>query len=189
MRRIRWQILIAVGGLLLILALLLQQSPEPGTPELLPQKGGSYVEGLMGSVVRLNPVLDYANQADRDVDRLLYSGLVRFDSRGVPEPDLAESWAVSADATLYTFTLRPDATWHDGLPVTSDDVIYTFSKMQDEDFPGPEDLRELWSEINIIRLDDRNVQFQLPEPFAPFMDYLALGLLPEHLLRGVSAGD
>ncbi|MCJ7513531.1 MAG: ABC transporter substrate-binding protein, partial [Anaerolineales bacterium] len=47
----------------------------------------------------------------------------------------------------------------------------------------------LWSEINIIRLDDRNVQFQLPEPFAPFMDYLALGLLPEHLLRGVSAGD
>ena len=189
MRRIRWQILIAIGGLLLILALLLQQAPEPGTPELLPQKGGSYVEGLVGSIVRLNPVLDFANQPDRDIDRLLYSGLIRFDSRGVPIPDLAESWAVSADATLYTFTIRPEAVWHDGIPVTSDDVIYTFSKLQDEDFPGPEDLQELWSEINIIRLDDRNVQFQLPEPFAPFMDYLALPLLPEHLLRGVSAGD
>jgi len=189
MRRIRWQILIAIGGLLLILALLLQQAPEPGAPELLPQKGGSYVEGLVGSIVRLNPVLDFANPPDRDVDRLLYSGLIRFDSRGIPQPDLAESWAVSADATLYTFTLRPDATWHDGIPVTADDVIYTFSKLQDEDYPGPDDLKELWSEINIIRLDDRNVQFQLPEPFAPFMDYLALALLPEHLLRGVSAGD
>jgi peptide/nickel transport system substrate-binding protein len=189
MRRIRWQILIAIGGLLLILALLMQQAPEPGTPELQPQKGGSYTEGLVGSIVRLNPVLDYSNQADRDIDRLLYSGLIRFDSRGIPQPDLAESWAVSADATLYTFTIRPDAKWHDGIPVTSDDVIYTFSKLQDEDFPGPEDLKELWSEINIIRLDDRNVQFQLPEPFAPFMDYLAMALLPEHLLRGVSAGD
>jgi peptide/nickel transport system substrate-binding protein len=189
MRRIRWQILIAIGGLLLILALLMQQAPEPGTPELLPQKGGSYVEGVVGSIVRLNPVLDFANPPDRDVDRLLYSGLIRFDSRGIPQPDLAESWAVSADATLYTFTLRPDATWHDGIPVTADDVIYTFSKLQDEDYPGPDDLKELWSEINIIRLDDRNVQFQLPEPFAPFMDYLALALLPEHLLRGVSAGD
>jgi peptide/nickel transport system substrate-binding protein len=189
MRRIRWQILIAIGGLLLILALLLQQAPEPGTPELQPQKGGSYVEGLVGSIVRLNPVLDLGNQPDRDIDRLLYSGLIRFDSRGVPIPDLAESWAVSADATLYTFTIRPEAVWHDGIPVTSDDVIYTFSKLQDDDFPGSEDLKELWSEINIIRLDDRNVQFQLPEPFAPFMDYLALPLLPEHLLRGVSAGD
>ncbi len=189
MRRIRWQILIAIGGLLLILALLLQQAPEPGTPELLPQKGGSYVEGLVGSIVRLNPVLDFANQPDRDIDRLLYSGLIRFDSRGVPQPDLAENWAVSADATLYTFTLRPEATWHDGIPVTADDVIFTFSKLQDEDYPGPEDLKDLWSEINIIRLDDHNVQFQLPEPFAPFMDYLALPLLPEHLLRGVSAGD
>ena len=189
MRRIRWQILIAIGGLLLILALLLQQAPEPGTPELLPQKGGSYVEGVVGSIVRLNPVLDFANPPDRDLDRLLYSGLIRFDSRGVPQPDLAESWAVSADATLYTFTLRPDAIWHDGIPVTADDVIYTFSKLQDEDYPGPDDLKDLWAEINIIRLDDRNVQFQLPEPFAPFMDYLALPLLPEHLLRGVSAGD
>ena len=189
MRRIRWQLLIAVGGLLLIVALLLQPTPETGAPELQPQKGGSYIEALVGQSVRLNPMLDFGNQVDRDIDRLLYSGLVRFDSRGIPQPEIAERWAVSADATLYTFTLRPDARWHDGVPVSSDDVIYTFSKMQDEDFPGPPELREIWSEINIIRLDDRNVQFQLPEPFAPFMDYLAVGLLPDHLLRGVSAGE
>jgi peptide/nickel transport system substrate-binding protein len=61
--------------------------------------------------------------------------------------------------------------------------------MQDEDYPGPEDFQAMWQQVNIIRLDEHRVQFQLPEPFAPFLDYLAVGLLPDHLLRGVSAGE
>ncbi len=189
MRHIRWQLLIAIGGLILVVGLLLGQSPgsEVGAPQ--PVRGGTYSEALLGSLGRLNPVLDYANQADRDVDRLLFSGLVRFDSRGLPTPDLAEGWSVSADATLYTFTLRANAVWHDGEQVTADDVIYTYSKLQDPTYPGPADVAELWRQIQIIRLDSHTVQFQLPEAFAPFFDYLSLGLLPDHLLRGVSAAD
>jgi peptide/nickel transport system substrate-binding protein len=131
MRRIRWQLIIAFGGLVLLLGYLLGQSPieESLTPE--PIAGGIYREGLIGMVSRLNPLLDSNNQVDEDIDRLLYRGLVQFDSRGIPQPDLAESWAVSADATLYTFRLRDDATWHDGEPVVSDDVIYTYSKFQE----------------------------------------------------------
>ncbi|OGO13921.1 MAG: hypothetical protein A2Y93_13925 [Chloroflexi bacterium RBG_13_68_17] len=189
MRNIRWQLLIAVGGIILVIGLLLGQTPDEQVGAPQPVRGGSYTEALVGELNRLNPVLDFYNQPDRDVDRLLYSGLVRFDDRGLPQPDLAESWAVSADATLYTFTLRADAVWHDGVPVTADDVIYTYSKLQDPDFPGPPDLASLWQQIQIVRLSDRAVQFQLPEPFAPFFDYLALGLLPDHLLRGVSAAD
>jgi peptide/nickel transport system substrate-binding protein len=139
--------------------------------------------------VRLNPILDTYNQADRDVDRLIFSGLIRFDSQGLPQPDLADSWSVSADATLYTFRLRAGAVWHDGQPVTADDVIYTFSKLQDPDFPGPADLAALWQQVDVVRLDSQTVQFQLPEPFAPFLDYLAMGLLPDHQLRGVSAAE
>jgi peptide/nickel transport system substrate-binding protein len=182
-------LLIAAGGLILVLVLLLGQSPETPISAPEPQKGGAYSEALVGSISRLNPVLDFANQTDRDIDRLLYSGLIRFDSRGMPQSDLAESWSVSADATLYTFRLRPDAVWHDGQPVTSDDVIYTFSKMQDDAYPGAADLHKMWKKVNVIRLDELNIQFQLPEPFAPFMDYLAVGLLPEHLLRGVTVQD
>lgn len=189
MRHIRWQLLIAIGGLILVVGLLLGQSPDSETAAPQPVRGGTYSEALVGSPGRLNPVLDYANQADRDVDRLIFSGLVRFDSRGLPEPDLAESWSVSADATLYTFQLRDDAVWHDGEPVTADDVIYTFSKLQDPTYPGASDLAEMWQQIQVVRLDSRTVQFQLPEPFAPFFDYLSLGLLPDHLLRGVSAVD
>jgi peptide/nickel transport system substrate-binding protein len=189
MRRIRWQLLIAAGGLILVIGLLLGQTPviQPTDPQ--PVRGGAYTEALVGNLQRLNPVLDHANQADRDVDRLIFTGLVRFDEHGLPMPDLAESWAMSADATIFTFTLREDALWHDGEPVTSNDVIYTFSKLQDEGYPGPAELHTMWQEINIIRLDDRSFQFQLPEPFAPFLDYLTMGLLPDHLLRGVSVVD
>lgn len=189
MRRIRWQLLIAFGGLLLLFGYLLGQSPieEPSAPE--PIAGGIYREALIGMVGRLNPLLDSNNQVDRDINRLLFRGLIKFGSRGIPQPDLAESWAVSADATLYTFTLQSDATWHDGEPVISDDVIYTYSKFQESGYPGPSDLHNIWKEINFVRLDDRTVQFQLPEPFAPFLDFVSVGLLPDHLLRGVAAED
>lgn len=189
MRNLRWQLLIAVGGFILVVGLLIGQTSDPTVAPPEPVAGGVYQEALIGSIIRLNPLLDSYNQVDRDINRLLYNGLVRFDLRGIPEPDLAESWAISADATLYTLTLREDAFWHDGEPVTSDDIIYTFSKFQDGDYPGPTDLKALWDDVNIIRLDERRVQFQLPEPFAPFLDYLTVGLVPDHLLRGVSAGE
>lgn len=188
MRHIRWQLLIAVGGITLVVGLLLGQTPPPAASVPLPVVGGAYSEALIGSIQRLNPILDTYNQVDADINRLLYSGLVRFDPQGIPQPDLAASWAASADATLFTFILRQDATWHDGRPVVADDVIYTYSKFQDPDYPGPPDLQTFWQQIEIIRLDERSVQFQLPEPFAPFLDYLTVGLLPDHLLRGVSAG-
>lgn len=189
MRELRWQILIALGGLVLVIGLLLGQSPTVQEAGPQPAVGGAYTEALIGEIVRLNPILDSANQVDQDIDRLIYSGLVRFNDRGLPIPDLAESIAVSADASLYTVTLREDATWHDGTPVSSADVIFTFSKFQDVDYPGPADLQEFWSEITINRLDERTVQFSLPESFAPFLDYLAVGLLPDHLLRGASFRD
>ncbi|MGD2162359.1 MAG: peptide ABC transporter substrate-binding protein [Anaerolineales bacterium] len=187
MRKLRWPLLIAILGIIAVVALLLTQSSDPAILAPQPVEGGAYSEALIGELQRLNPLLDYFNQPDQDIGRLIFSGLVRFDSRGNPHKELAESWSISADASLYTIVLREGAVWHDGTPVTSDDVVYTFSKFQDEDYPGPADLHEFWTEINIIRLDDRRVQFQLPEPFAPFLDYLTTGLLPDHLLRGVSA--
>ncbi|MGD2057574.1 MAG: ABC transporter substrate-binding protein, partial [Anaerolineales bacterium] len=187
MRKLRWPLVIAIVGILAVVVILLSQSSDPSVIAPQPVEGGAYAEALIGELQRLNPILDEFNQPDQDVDRLIFSGLVSFDSRGNPQKDLAESWSISADASLYTVVLRENAVWHDGQPVTADDIVYTFSKFQDDDYPGPADLHEFWSEINIIRLDDRRVQFQLAEPFSPFLDYLTTGLLPDHLLRGVSA--
>ncbi|MEX0787556.1 MAG: ABC transporter substrate-binding protein, partial [Anaerolineales bacterium] len=182
----RWEILIAVGGLALVVGLLLGQGPTPASDLSQPVQGGVYTEGLVGTLARLDPILDFDHPVDRDIDRLIYSGLVQFDSRGIPSPDLAQDWAVSADARLYTFTIREDAVWHDGEPVTADDVVYTFSLFQDPAYPGPADLHEFWDQVTILRLDPKVVQFELPEPFAPFLDYVSVGLLPDHLLRGVT---
>lgn len=185
MKRLRWQILVVALTLVLVVILLLSQGPvaAPILPQAAP--GGVYTEGLVGAMGRLNPLLDWNNSADRDVDRLIYSGVMRFDARGLPEPDLAESWGTTADGTIYNFSLRPNAFWHDGKPVTSDDVIFTIELMKSPASFYPQDIKDLWSKIEVKRLNDKALQFILPEPFAPFLDYMTFGVLPRHLLEGI----
>jgi oligopeptide transport system substrate-binding protein len=64
-------------------------------------------------------------------DDLVFSGLVTFDPQLAIVPDLAESWDISPDGTVYTFHLRPNATFHDGRPVTVHDVIYSWERAAD----------------------------------------------------------
>ena len=111
MKQLRWQILVVLITLGIVAVLLLsQQAPSGGIPILpQPEQGGVFTEGLVGSLGRLNPLLDWNNDADRAVNRLLFSGLVRFDERGLPHADLAEGWGVTPDGTDYNFTIRPNA--------------------------------------------------------------------------------
>ena len=187
MRQLRWQILVVIVTLGIVAVLLLsQQAPSGGLPILpQPEQGGVYTEGLVGSLGRLNPLLDWNNSADRDIDRLLFSGLLRFDERGLPQKDLAEGWGVMPDGTVYNFTIRPNALWHDGEPVTSDDVIFTIEMMKSEGSLYPPDIKELWSKVEVTRLDEKNLKFTLPEPYVPFIDYLTFGVLPKHLLESI----
>ena len=187
MKQLRWQILVVVVALGIVAVLLLSQQTPSITGSILPQpeQGGIYTEALIGSLGRLNPLLDYNNPPDRDVDRLLFSGLVRFDESGLPQADLAEAWGVAQDGTVYNFSIRPDAVWHDGKPVTSDDVIFTIDRMKGDGSLYPQDVKDLWSKIQVTKLNDKNLKFTLPEPFVPFMDYLTFGVLPKHLLESV----
>jgi peptide/nickel transport system substrate-binding protein len=188
MKKLRWQLLIVVLALAAIGVLLLSQQHNPlqQIVPVQPASGGTYSEALIGSYSRLNPILDFYNPADRDVDRLLFRGLIRFDDHGIPEADLAEKWNVSDDGTSYSFSIRKDAAWHDGKPVTADDVSFTIGLLQNEKIPVPEDLRDLWKQVKVTPLNEKTVQFTLPEPYAPFLDYLTFGLLPKHLLGNTS---
>ena len=192
MKKLRWQLLVVFLALAAIAILLIGQQPNsvipilkstPGAiPAVQPVVGGIYSEALVGSFGRLDPVLDYYNSADSDIDRLIYSSLIRFDDHGLPEGDLADSWGISEDGTVYNFSIQPKATWHDGEPVTANDVIFTIELMRDEKIPIPADLREFWNQVDVKALNDKTIQFTLPEPFAPFMDYLSFGILPQHKL-------
>jgi peptide/nickel transport system substrate-binding protein len=82
--------------------------------------------------------------------------------------------------------LREDVRWHDGEPFTSADVIFTISLMQAEDFSGAPDLRNFWRTVEVDALNAQTVRFKLAQPLAAFPDYLRIGILPEHALRGVT---
>jgi peptide/nickel transport system substrate-binding protein len=187
MKRLRWQILVVAVTLVIVALLLLSQQPVSVVtlPEAAP--GGIYTEALVGSMGRMNPMLDWNNSVDRDINRLLFSGLVKFDSRGLPQPDLADSWGASSDGTIYNFSIRQNAVWHDGQPVTSDDVIFTVELIKSSGSLFPQDIKDLWSQIEVKRLDDKTFQFKLPEPFAPFLDYATFGILPRHILESIPA--
>ncbi len=187
MKRLRWQILVVTVTLMIVALLLISQ--QPVTIITLPQAapGGVYTEALIGSLGRLNPMLDWNNPADRDINRLIFSGLIKFDSHGLPQPDLVDSWAASADGTIYNFSIRTNAVWHDGEPVTSDDVIFTIELIKSSGSLLPQDIKDLWSQVEVKRLDEKTLQIRLSEPFAPFLDYVTFGILPKHLLETITA--
>lgn len=142
----------------------------------LPARGGSYTEGLIGSPQFINPLYASANDVDADLTRLVYSGLMKWDPNAGLIPDLAESYTVSDDELVYTFSLRSDAKWHDGTPVTPRDVIFTFHTIQNADYGSP--LNSTFRGISIEQVDDRTVSFTLEDPFAPFLSTLTVGILP-----------
>lgn len=189
MKKFRWQLLIIFLTATIVGILLLSEQQEPVTTAITspqPVQGGVYTEALVGSPMRFNPLLAFYNPVDRDVTRLIFSGLLRFDSTGAPVEDLAESWGVSQDGTLYNVTIRENAQWHDGEPVTASDVLFTIELMRNGADIVPVDLQDFWKEVDVVVLDERVLQFRLPSGFAPFPDYLTFGVLPQHLLEGVT---
>lgn len=94
MKRLRLQLIIVLLALVAIAALLLSQQPAlqavVEAPE--PAEGGIYAEALIGQAGRYNPLLDVYNPVDKDVNQLIFSGMIKFDERGIAQPDLAESW-------------------------------------------------------------------------------------------------
>jgi peptide/nickel transport system substrate-binding protein len=190
MKNLRWQLLVVFIALIVIAILLLGQKNtllQGIEPVAGPVSGGIYTEGVVGEFGRLNPLLDYYSPIDYEIDRLIFSGLVRFDSRGMPQGDLADAWGISQDGKVYNFSIRKNASWQDGELVTSDDIIFTVSLLQDPKNPLPLDLRAFWRQVEVKALDEKIVQFRLPEAFAPFLDYLTFGVLPEHILKGKTA--
>jgi peptide/nickel transport system substrate-binding protein len=190
MKKLRWQlIIIFLTGLVVGILLLGEQPVATVTQAPQPVKGGIYTEALVGSLQRLNPLLDVYNPVDRDVDRLIFSGLFSFDSRGLAQVDLAQDYGISQDGTIYNITLKTDVRWQDGEPFTSADVLFTIDLMRSGEGVVPDDLRSFWNTVDVKALSPDQLQFKLPEAYSPFLDYLSFGILPEHLLKGIAFKD
>ncbi len=143
-----------------------------------PTRGGVLIEGIVGIPRFVNPALAIA-RADQDTVALLYSGLLKIDTLGELEPDLAESITVSEDGTQYTIILRKDQSFHDGLPITASDVIYTINLIQNPDLKSP--LRGNWSDVQIEEISEYEFKVILAEAYSPFMENFTLGIMPKHI--------
>lgn len=182
----RWQVVIAALAVFLILALTVYTAYTT-TTTLVPDYGGIYIEGVAGNARYINPLLSTYNDVDRDLAALLFNGLTFADERGQIQLDLADKWEISKDNLSYTFHLRQDVRWHDGTPFTADDVVFTIDVLRAPGFQGPPGLAELWRTVKVERVAPYIVRFTLAEPFAPFLSYTTIGLLPAHLLKDVPA--
>jgi peptide/nickel transport system substrate-binding protein len=142
--------------------------------------GGRYVEGAVGDMNLINPVLP-ENALSADVTRLVFSGLLRRTPELKLEGDLASSWTITPDNKTYTFNLRQDVKWHDGVPFTARDVVFTLTAIQNPDSRSP--LAASWAGVKAEAKGDHTVVYTLPSPYSAFLDSTVVGLLPSHLLE------
>lgn len=149
-----------------------------------PTRGGSYTEALIGQPRFINPILSEANDVDRDLTSLVYAGLMKYDGEGNIVPDMAEQYEISQDGLSYTFILKEKLFWHDGEPIDTDDVVFTVNTAQNPDYNSP--LRINWQNARVEKIDERTVKFILNQPYAPFLETLTIGILPEHIWSGIS---
>ena len=145
--------------------------------------------GTLNAIINPEPpilVLGLNQQAPTQVVAgKIYQGLLRYDFDLNPLPSLAKSWDVSEDGLTYTFHLEENVRWHDGEPFTADDVVFTTLDFLPEVHPRA---RVAFERCESIRaLDDHTVEFELKEPFDPFLfAFLPAGapMMPKHIYEG-----
>ena len=150
----------------------------------VPKNGGDMTEGLIGSPLYLNPILAY-NDVDKDISRLIFSGLMKYNEKLEPVPDLAAKYEISPDQKVYTFYLKHNVKWHDAKELTASDVVFTISSIQNTDYKSP--LYRSFNGIIIDKIDDYTVKFTLQQPYAAFLNLLTVGIIPQHIWYDTAA--
>lgn len=173
-----WYIFLVLLGVLIVSTFGILQNINKSFMVKVPMKGGSVTEGVIGAPRFINPVLA-SSDADKDLVSLIYSGLMRKDEKGELIPDLAESYTVSEDGLVYTFTLKEDVYFHDGTPLTADDVVFTINQVKDGVVKSP--LKINWDAVTVEKIDDKNITFTLRQPHASFLGNTTLGIMPASL--------
>ncbi|MBT9546044.1 MAG: ABC transporter substrate-binding protein [Candidatus Sericytochromatia bacterium] len=149
-------------------------------------RGGMRVVGNTSLPNTFNPYMASESSSLAVIYRM-FSGLTRLNAatRQI-EPDLAESWEVSADQRVYTLQLRKDLKWSDGMPLTAGDVVFTYNQIINN--PGiPNNYRDFWSYQGsfpkVQQINPSKVKFTLNQPFAPALYNLAAPILPRHIFK------
>lgn len=170
----------------LILVLFFQRfsSLAPYYQKVNPAYGGSYREGVIGLVEKINPLF-IQTDAEAAANKLVFSGLTRVLPNNEVIPDLAESWSLQADGRTYVFKLRDDLVWHDEDKLDADDVIFTYNLIQNPDTKT--NLSAIWKGVVVEKVNDKEIKFTLSANYPNFLAVVSQPILPSHLLGDVEA--
>jgi peptide/nickel transport system substrate-binding protein len=151
--------------------------------EIVPANGGTYIEGIIGKPEYLNPVLAKGNEADASLSEIIYSGLMKYDEDNQLVNDIASGWEVNEEKLQYTINLKEDVFFHDGEPLTAEDVIFTINTIQNPRYQSP--LRLNWIGVEAEARGENQIIFTLKKPFVPFLHNLTFGILPKHIWQDI----
>lgn len=164
------------AGVVLAAGILAGAGPAAG-------QGRTVIYGSIAEPQALNPLMA-PDVVSKQINEMLFAGLVAFGEGQVLQPKLATAWEVSGDGLTWTFHLRKDVRWHDGRELTAEDVKFTYDQILD-----PKSAMRLARSdyLNLKRVevvDKHTVRFLLDAPFAPFLSTLVVGIVPKHVLAG-----
>ncbi|MCG3203385.1 MAG: Oligopeptide-binding protein AppA [Elusimicrobia bacterium] len=155
---------------------------DPTKVDLTPVNGGSYVEASISDASYLNPILA-KDSASSEINNLVFNGLLKFDKSLQITGDLAESWDVSHQGKTITFHLRKNVQWHDGVPFTSADVLFTYHMLiaTHTQTAFGEDYKLI---TKAETPDPFTFRVTYGEPFAPALESWGMGIIPKHIYEG-----
>ncbi|MFZ3055091.1 MAG: ABC transporter substrate-binding protein, partial [Minisyncoccales bacterium] len=153
--------------------------------DVVPADYGRIREGVLGQPQFINPLYAPLSDIDRDLTELIFSSLMTYDNNGNIVPDLINEYSIDEGGKTISFSIKENVKWHDGSPLTIDDVIFTIDLVQDAEYLSP--LRTNWQGVEIEKVSDYEAIFKLKQTYSGFEESLVnLKILPEHIWKGVN---
>ncbi len=151
--------------------------------KVVPAAGGAFVEGIVGQPRFINPIYGETNDIDRALINLIFSGLMSYDKDSKIVKELADDYKISNDEKTYDFTLKNNIFWHDGKPLTADDVIFTIKTIQNSDYKSPQ--RANWIDVDAEKTSEKSITFRLKSPYNSFLENLTIKIIPKHIWENI----
>ena len=173
------------------LTLLVSACNQPSTPEVAnqfnqsypPQQGGTMIDAMSGEPSNLIAMIAGESSASQIASNI-FNSLLKYDKNLELTGELAQAWDVSPDQKTITFHLKPNLKWADGEPLTSEDVLFTWQVVTDDNTRTP-----YGADYKLVKKaetpDANTFRVTYAQPYAPALDsWSGLHILPKHLLKG-----
>ena len=154
-----------------------------------PVDGGTAIISTVSDFDAFNELVSTDYDTNQTMSYILYMNLIQLDEEMNYRPYLADSFWMAEDGMSLSFRMRDGVTWHDGTPVTADDVVWTYEMSVNPDIAYANSAYFQYV-TRAVKADDRTVRFEFRSAHsdAP-MDFTEWSIMPKHLLEDISAAD